>query len=48
MEEFDFWFLSQTEFKKYKFRAAQYTKIVGAELGNDAGMYGAAYMVTNA
>jgi len=36
------------EFKKYKFHAAQYTKIVGAELGNDAGMYGAAYMVTNA
>lgn len=38
----------RTEFKKYKFHAVQNTKIVGAELGNDAGMYGAAYMVTNA
>lgn len=36
------------EFKKYKFHAAQHTKIIGAELGNDAGMYGAAYMVSNA
>lgn len=38
----------RTEFKKYKFNAVQSTKIIGAELGNDAGMYGAAYMVANA
>jgi len=36
------------EFKEYKFYAVQNTIIVGAELGNDAGMYGAAYMVSNA
>ena len=36
------------EFKEYKFHAVQNTKIIGAELGNDAGMYGAAYMVANA
>ena len=35
-------------FKEYKFHAVQNTKIIGAELGNDAGMYGAAYMVANA
>lgn len=36
------------EFSKYKFYAVQKTQIVGAELGNDAGMFGAAYMVANA
>lgn len=35
-------------FKRYRFHAVQNTKIIGAELGNDAGMYGAAYMVANA
>lgn len=38
----------RNEFKEYKFHAVQNTAIIGAELGNDAGMYGAAYMVANA
>jgi glucokinase len=35
------------EFKKYKFVAAKDTQIALAELGNDAGMYGAAFLVIN-
>lgn len=35
------------EFQKYKFEAVTNTKIVFAELGNDAGMYGAALLVLN-
>jgi glucokinase len=36
------------EFNKYKFDAVKDTQIVLAELGNDAGMYGAALLVLNA
>lgn len=35
------------EFREYKFSAVKETKIVLAELGNDAGMYGAALLVLN-
>ena len=37
----------ENEFREYKFNAVKETKILLAELGNDAGMYGAALLVLN-